>query len=186
MIVFVRRALNPATLDYHPRAATPIWNWFFYAYGISAACDFFGARLLAPPRDRVLGFRAPPLLYTLCAVLLFLLVNIEITDFFSMPGTPALTFQFSGNFARDMSYSMAWAVFALGLLLIGIAKKAASVRYASLALLGAAVLKLFLHDLSQLDQLYRIAAFIMVAIIAMLVSFLYQRFLATTDRGEVV
>jgi uncharacterized membrane protein len=40
-------------------------------------------------------------------------------------------------------------------------------------------LKLFLHDLSELDQLYRIGAFIAVAIIAMLASFLYQRFFAS-------
>jgi uncharacterized membrane protein len=46
-----------------------------------------------------------------------------------------------------------------------------------MALLGFTILKLFLHDLSQLEQLYRIAAFIVVAIIAMLASFLYQRFL---------
>ena len=46
-----------------------------------------------------------------------------------------------------------------------------------MGLLGVTILKLFLHDLSQLEQLYRIAAFVVVAIIAMLASFLYQRFL---------
>ena len=51
-------------------------------------------------------------------------------------------------------------------------------RYAGLALLGLTVAKLFLHDLSQLEQLYRIGAFVIVAIIAILASFLYQRFLA--------
>jgi uncharacterized membrane protein len=45
-------------------------------------------------------------------------------------------------------------------------------------LLGVTVLKLFFHDLSELDQLYRIGAFIAVAVIAILASFLYQRFLA--------
>src|SRR5207249_6877770 len=50
----------------------------------------------------------------------FLLLNIEIADYFSRPDAAALTFQFSGNFARDMSYSIAWALFALLLLIIGI------------------------------------------------------------------
>jgi uncharacterized membrane protein len=106
-------------------------------------------------------------------------VNIEIADYFSAPGAASLTFQFSGNFARDMSYSIAWAIFALLLLIIGIRNAVKPVRYASMGLLGITILKLFLHDLSQLEQLYRIAAFIIVAIIAMVASFLYQRFLNT-------
>ncbi len=35
---FVRLALNPAVLEYHPRAATPIFNWYLYAYGIVTVC----------------------------------------------------------------------------------------------------------------------------------------------------
>jgi uncharacterized membrane protein len=45
-------------------------------------------------------------------------------------------------------------------------------------LLSITVLKLFLNDLWELEQLYRIAAFIAVAVIAILASFLYQRFFA--------
>jgi uncharacterized membrane protein len=61
-------------------------------------------------------------------------------------------------------------------------KHAAPVRYASLGLLSFTVVKLFLHDLSQLDQLYRISAFVVVAVIAILASFLYQRFLGTVEK----
>ncbi|MFN2540660.1 MAG: DUF2339 domain-containing protein [Chthoniobacterales bacterium] len=177
-VVFVRLALNPAVLSYHPRAAVPISNWYLYTYGVATVCLLSAARLLAPARNLVLGWNAPPLLYAIGALLAFLLVNIEIADYFTAPGAATLTFQFSGNFARDMSYSIAWALFALLLLIIGMRKQSASVRYASLALLGVTVLKLFLHDLSQLEQLYRIGAFVIVAVIAILASFLYQRFLA--------
>ena len=45
------------------------------------------------------------------------------------------------------------------------------------ALLVATLAKLFLHDLSSLNQLYRIGAFIGVAIILIVASFVYQRFL---------
>ena len=48
---FVRLAFNPAVLEYHPRSATPIFNWYLYAYGIVTVCLFAGARLLAPPRN---------------------------------------------------------------------------------------------------------------------------------------
>jgi hypothetical protein len=182
VIVFARLALNPAVLSYHPHAAFPILNWYLYTYGVATVCLFVAARFLAPPRQLVLGSNVLPLLYTLGTVLAFLLVNIEIADYFSTSGTVALTFQFSGNFARDMSYSIAWALFALLLLIIGMRKHAASVRYASLGLLGVTIVKLFFHDLSQLDQLYRISAFVVVAIIAMVASFLYQRFLGAAEK----
>jgi hypothetical protein len=183
IVVFARLALNPAVLSYHPRAAFPIFNWYLYTYAIATVCLFAAARLLAPPHHRVLGHNALPLLYTLGIVLAFLIVNIEIADYFSVPGAPALTFQFAGNFARDMSYSIAWASFALLMLIVGMRKEIAAVRYAGLGLLGITVIKLFFHDLSQLDQLYRISAFVVVAIIAMVASFLYQRFLGAAEKA---
>ena len=176
---FVRLALNPAVLEYHSRSATPILNWYLYAYGLVTICLFAGAWLLAPPRHEVLRTNAPPILTGLGAVLAFLLVNIEIADYFSEPGS-TLTFQFSGSFARDMTYSIAWAVFALVLLVAGIARRVRAPRYAGLGLLSVTILKLFLHDLARLDQLYRIGAFVAVAAIAMLASFAYQRFYAAS------
>ncbi len=176
---FVRLALNPAVFGYHARSDTAIFNWYLYSYGIVTICLFVGAWLLAPPRNQVLSVNAPPILTGLGTVLAFLLVNIEIADYFSEPGS-TLTFQFSGNFARDMTYSIAWSVFALVLLVFGIARRTRAPRYAGLGLLGVTILKLFFHDLARLDQLYRIGAFVAVAAIAMLGSFAYQRFYAAS------
>jgi uncharacterized membrane protein len=182
LVVFARLALNPAVLSYHPRSAVPILNWYLYTYGTAIVAMGAAACFLAPPRNIVLQTNALSVLYSLATILAFFLLNIEIADYFSAPGTDVLTFQFSGNFPRDMSYSMAWAMFALILLIVGIRRDSKPVRYASLALLAVTLLKLFLHDLSQLDQLYRIAAFIVVAIIAMAASFLYQRFLGAAAK----
>ena len=176
---FVRLAFNPAVLEYHPRSETAIFNWYLYAYGIVTVGLFAGAWLLAPPRQRILNVNAPPILTGLGTVLAFLLVNIEIADYFSELGS-TLTFQFSGSFARDMTYSIAWALFSLVLLVTGIAKRARAPRYAGLGLLSVTILKLFFHDLANLDQLYRIGAFVAVAVIAMLASFAYQRFYAAS------
>jgi uncharacterized membrane protein len=181
VIAFVRLAFNPAVLEYHRRAAMPIFNWYLYAYGLVAISLFAGAKLLAPPRHLVLRSNVRPVLATLGTVLAFLLLNIEIADFFSAPGS-TLTFEFRGNFARDMTYSIAWALFALVLLVAGIAKKVPAARYAAIGLLGVTLLKLFLHDLAQLAQLYRIGAFIGVAVIAMLASFLFQKFFSASKR----
>ena len=181
VIAFVRLAVNPAVLEYHARAAFPVFNWYFYTYGIVTVALFLGAKLLAPPRNLVMQTNAPPILASLGVVLAFLLLNIEIADYFSAPGV-ALTFEFSGNFARDMSYSIGWALFALGLLVYGIVKNISFARYAAMGLLCVTLVKLFFHDLAQLGQLYRIGAFISVAAIAMLASFAYQKFFSATAK----
>ncbi len=181
-IVFVRLALNPAVLSYHARSAVPIWNWYLYTYGLALAACFAGGWMLAPPRHKLGALNACAALFTFGTILLFLLVNIQIADFFATG--PTLTFDFSGNLARDMTYSIAWALFALGLLLVGMNRQLAPVRYAGIALFVITLLKLFLHDLAQLDQLYRIGAFLAVAVLLIGASFLYQRFLAVEEKGE--
>ena len=122
------------------------------------------------------------MLYSLGTILAFLLLNIEIADYFAEG--PNLTFQFSGNFARDMTYSIAWGLFAIGLLSAGILQGVRPARYAGVALLGVTLLKLFFHDLSRLSELYRIGAFVGVAVISILAAVLYQRFFAAALRKE--
>lgn len=179
-VAFVRLALNPAVLTYHARGDLPILNWYLYAYGVVIAALFIGARLLAPPHHLIYQSNARSILSVFGTILSFLLLNIQIADYFTAPGASTLIFQFSGDFGRDMTYSIAWAAFALGLLVVGIWKRLPPARYAALTLLSVTLLKLFIHDLSRLSQLYRIGAFIGVAIIAMLASFLYQRFFIRT------
>ncbi|HMD62140.1 MAG TPA: DUF2339 domain-containing protein, partial [Opitutaceae bacterium] len=185
VVVFVRLALNPAVLEYHVRGATPVLNWYLYAYGLAIASLFTGARLLARPRQEVFGVNAQPLMYALGVILSFLLLNIEIADYFTPPGARTLTFQFSGNFARDMSYTIGWALFALGLLAAGIRWRQRSVRYAAIGLLSAALLKLFFHDLARLEALYRVGALFAVAVVAILASFAYQRFLPSNEKNPI-
>jgi uncharacterized membrane protein len=171
----IRLTLNPTVFEYHARAGTPILNWYLYTYTAVAACQFLAARLLAPPRNTVLDLNLPPLFAGAGTILLFLLMNIEISDFYS-EGT-SLTFEFTGSFARDITYTIAWALFALALLLVGIRRGLTVVRYAGLGLLGTALAKLFFHDLFEIGQLYRIGALAVVAVIALVASVLYQRFL---------
>lgn len=183
VVAFARLALNPKVLSYHLRSDTPIFNWYLYAYGVAIACLFIGARLLAPPRERVLGCNGPIVLNTLGTVLTFLLLNIEIADYFSAAGS-TLTFQFAGNLARDLAYTVGWALFALALLVAGIWRRSRAARYAAIALLSVTLLKLFFHDLSELGQLYRVGALVVVAVVAIVASFLYQRFVPSEKSRE--
>jgi len=179
---FVRLALNPAVLQYQTRGETAILNWQLYAYSLSALALFAAARWLNPPNDYWKKINLRGLFCALGGILLFLLLNIEIADVFTPAGQRSITFDFDGNFARDMTYTIAWAMFALVLLIIGIWQRNAPTRYAGIGLLAVALLKLFLHDLANIESIYRIGALIVVAIIALAASFLYQRFL-TDDKS---
>jgi uncharacterized membrane protein len=179
-IAFVRLALNPAVFQYNLRSGLPIWNWYFYTYGLVIVSCFVGGYMLKPPRHQVGALNACAALFSGGTILLFLLLNIEIADFFSTG--PTLIFEFSGNLARGMIYSIAWALFALGLLLVGMHRQLPPVRYAGIALFVVTLAKLFLFDLAQLDQLYRIGAFMAVAVLLIGSSYLYQRFLAVEEK----
>ncbi len=181
-IAFVRLALNPAVFDYHPRTQVPVFNWYLYSYGIGAVCLALTARLWRPREERVLQQRVSSTMLALSTILGFLLLNIEIADYFSTGST--LTFQFSGNLARDMTYSLAWAMFAFVLLLAGVRFVSKAARFASLGLLLVTAVKVFLHDLWQLGQLYRVASLVGLAVFLIVVSFLYQRLLSPSTSSE--
>ena len=178
---FARLAVNPAVLTYQPRSEMPILNWHLYTYGLAALALFAGARWLRPPHHRLGEVNARAALFAGGGILLFLLLNIEIADFFTAPGTRFIAFEFSGHFARDMTYSIAWALFAFALISLGLWRDLRGARYAGLGLLAVTLLKLFFHDLAAIGNVYRIAALLAVAVIALAASFLYQRFF---DRSQ--
>jgi len=181
--VFIRLALNPAVLSYHPRSPVPVWNWYLYTYLAAAACCFGAARLLQA-RDGELDGTLPRLSRVLPgtgAVLLFLLLNIEIADGFSTG--PALTFNLlHGSLAQDLSYTLGWALFAVVMLAAGIAARNRLTRLAAILLLTVTVLKTFLHDLSRLEGLYRVGSFVGLALSLALVAVILQKFVLR--RGE--
>lgn len=174
--VFARLILNPAVLHYAPRSETPLFNWILAAYGLATLCCFAGMRLLAPPRDRPLGVNAPALLAVFGTILAFALVNFEIADYFT-PADSWVRLEFSGNFARDIAYTIAWALFALVMIIIGMRRRLRAARYAALALLAVTYGKLFFHDMSQLETVYKMVVFLVVSVVTLAASFLFQRFL---------
>ncbi|MBK9138770.1 MAG: DUF2339 domain-containing protein [Verrucomicrobia bacterium] len=106
----------------------------------------------------------------------FLLLNIQIADWFSTGRN--LTVEFNASFGQDMTYSLAWGLYAFMLLSIGFRADARAARYAGMGLLVVTIVKLFLHDLWRLGGLYRIGSLIGLALVLIVVSFIYQRFLA--------
>ena len=86
--------------------------------------------------------------------------------------------QFAGNFAQAMTVTIVWSLYALSLIAWGLWKRARGARWAGVGLMGISLIKLFLFDLAGIGSLYRIAVMIIVALIALAASFLYQKFAA--------
>ena len=175
-IAFARFALNPVVFTDYERSGAAILNWHLYAYGLVAAAQFFGGNWFTDPAGRWGKVPARGMLFAFGGILLFLLLNIEIADYFTRPGDRCVAFQFAGDFQRDMTYSIGWGLFSLGLLGIGIWKKSPGARYVGIGLLVVTLLKLFLHDLWELALIYRVVAFIGVGVIAFFASFIYLKF----------
>jgi uncharacterized membrane protein len=182
--VFIRLA-NSSILTYQPRSELAIWNWYLYAYLVSAAALILGGWLLSKTKDQLFSpwLRVSRLLLAGGVILLFILLNIEIADFYSTG--EVITFNFSAGLAQDMTYTLGWAVFAVVLLAAGIVIRSQSARIASLALLVITILKCFVHDLARLGGLYRVASFVGLAICLALVALVLQKFvLSARKEGE--
>jgi hypothetical protein len=182
--VFVRLALNPEVFHYEPHGAMRIWNWYLYTYLICAAAFLLGGRVLLKTNDTVLP-RLPKvssLLPSGAVILLFLLLNIEIADYFATG--PTITFDFSSSIlARDLTYTLGWAVFAVALLGAGIITHSKPGRIAAIILLSVAMLKCGLFDLWRLGGLYRVGSLVGIAFCALLITVALQRFVLTSRSG---
>ncbi len=77
--------------------------------------------------------------------------------------------------AKQLSLSVIWAVYGGAMLVIGFWRKNRLLRMMALVLLVLAIAKVFLWDLRSLDNAYRIIAFIVLGVILLVVSFLYQQ-----------
>ncbi|UFX47322.1 DUF2339 domain-containing protein [Bradyrhizobium sp. 41S5] len=79
--------------------------------------------------------------------------------------------------AEQYTYSIAWLMFGVVLLGIGIVVNSQRARLASAAVIGLTILKAFLVDMSTLTGVYRALSFMCLGIVLVAIGWLYQRIL---------
>jgi len=179
--------------DGYETSSRVLVNWMSWGTLVPAASLLFAALVLHPleverarPFERVIYKGGRPLASGLCGLacvaVVFAWINLSIYDWFSAADESHLRLDFRRYPARDLSLSIAWTVYALALLAIGMAKRLSGLRWVSLAVLVVALGKVFLHDLGQLEGLYRVFSLSGLGISLLVVSLLYQRFVF--PRGE--
>lgn len=183
--VTLRLVANEAVLGYYPRPDWRILNWLFYTYLVPAGAMLAAARILAAdevtrarPLERLLYARGYPvgaIGTALAAIAIgFVWVNLAIADWFATGDT--LRIAFARMPARDLATSLAWALYALGLLTAGVRIGSGGLRWLSLGLMLVTAVKVFLYDLGELEDLYRVASLLGLAASLIAISFAYQRF----------
>jgi uncharacterized membrane protein len=180
--VFVRLAMNPDVLQYAPRGSMRIFNWYLYTYLICAAAILVAGWWLSRTDDRIAGgLRSSHVLPAAGVILLFLLLNIEIADFYATG--PTIVFRFGSTVAQDLTYTIGWLMFGMGLLAAGISLVTRPARVAAVALIAVTTFKCFLYDLGSLEGLHRVASFVGLAISLALVSLALQKFVLAKPRS---
>jgi len=181
-VVFARLALNPAVLVYEPRGLR-VFNWYLYAYAICAAAMFAAAWWLSPTDDRMVWLpRVSHVLSAAAVILLFLLLNIEIADFYATGREVA--FRFGATLAQDLTYTIGWLVFGMLLLTGGIYLQNQPARIAAVALTAVTAFKAFLYDMGSLGGLYRVGSLVGLAVSLSLVALALQKFVLQPSEGH--
>jgi uncharacterized membrane protein len=124
-------------------------------------------------------------------VLALIALTLEASDFFSRQ--LAEWYQIRGQaaykeiqqiqIARNFSYSAIWLIYGAGLMMVGFWKQSAFVRWQALVLIAITIGKVFLVDVSELQQGYRILSFIALGAVLMAISFVYHRDWLKLSRG---
>jgi len=111
-------------------------------------------------------------LYVLSNLLTVVLITTEISFYWQMrEDTDA-----AARLARSVSVSVAWAVYGTALIVVGIVRRYAPIRYLAIALLALTIVKAFVYDLSMLGGIYRIIGFVGLGVLLLLGAWLYQRY----------
>ncbi len=111
-------------------------------------------------------------------VLIFTLLTGETIDFFRKKMLAPQSYEMKEQTinAMQMSLSLVWLLYSIALMIVGIWKRTRGMRIISIVVFSVTILKIFIYDLSFLQTLYRIFSFIVLGIILLGVSYLYQRY----------
>ncbi|MGB9071372.1 MAG: DUF2339 domain-containing protein [Terriglobales bacterium] len=76
---------------------------------------------------------------------------------------------------RDFTYSALWMAYGAMLMIVGFWRRSAFVRWQALVLIAFTIGKVFVYDVSELDRGYRIVSFMVLGVLLLAISFVYQR-----------
>ncbi len=145
-------------------------NLRFVTFAVLAASLFVAAKLLFEPVGRRTA-------YVLGHVIVLVAIGLEIA------GWTERSIAYEERFEiASVSISIMMAIYGLMLVAVGVMRRSAVDRILGLALMGIVVLKLYLSDVWLLGRAFRVAAFLGLGVLLLLVSFVYSRYRSVIER----
>ncbi len=171
--------------NFHP--AHLIANARFSTYLIAIAAVAWSVSLAQRDQDEELAAThriAAAIGIVAINVLLLVALNFEVHDYFQreievLHRTPNRVLAWSDlrqlRIARDFGYSALWMAYGAAMMWIGFWRRSAFLRWQALILMAVTIVKVFVYDVSELDKGYRILSFVILGVLLLAVSFIYQR-----------
>jgi len=133
------------------------------------------------------GKRAAALATIAFNVLALYALSLEIADYYNRAMAANLRSPYGAwdparaasrrslRIAESFSYSALWMAYGALLMMVGFWRRSAFVRWQALFLIAITIIKVFVYDVSELDRGYRIVSFIVLGVLLLAISFVYQR-----------
>ena len=153
----------------------PFLNLHFLAFGLVIALMLGSAwwhRRVRPEPSRFETYVIPGLLVGANVVALWGL-TLEAVHYFDARADRLGADAFG---AQQLSLTVLWAVYAVGIIGVGIARQSSRIRLAGMALLAVPLIKLFGFDVFLLEREYRVAAFVTLGVLMLGTGLAYQRY----------
>ncbi len=171
-----------ALITINPAASlTPVFNQRFATYCVAiAVCAFAGwvamrARTTDDPAEVVFWSQLAAGSVLAVNALILIAGSLEIHSYWwNLPGSGGQDFA-QYRIHEQFSYSAWFMLFGAILLAVGFWRRSSFLRWQALFLLALAIAKVFLVDMSELSQGYRILSFLGLGALLLAVSFAYQR-----------
>ena len=154
------------TTNYVPKNIVPVFNLhsltaFLAIAGFFLVFYWFYSRPGAADREKIIWPAA-----VLGTGLALWQVSREVVS---------LVYYFKSGLQNSFAVSLSWAILAIVIMGVGMARDIKGFRFISLALFGLTVSKIMLFDLSNLAMVFRVIILLLVGAILVGVSFAYQR-----------
>jgi uncharacterized membrane protein len=165
---------DTSTLFFNSRMLT-----YGVAIAILALVAWFGAKRKDEP-----GRQAAALALICLNVLALVALSREVSDYYThqQAALPHERYQDWASspwrrlhIAEAFTSSALWMAYGAMLMIVGFWRRSAFVRWQALFLIAATIVKVFVYDVSELDRGYRIVSFIVLGMLLLAISFVYQK-----------
>lgn len=164
------------TLIFNARMGT-----YAVAIAVLGAMAWYGQR-----REDELGRQGTTIAVIALNVLALMALSHEVADYYSrqqaaiLPNANSQGYSSYENrrslqLAEGLTYSALWMGYGAMLMIVGFWRRSAFIRWQALVLIAVTIVKVFVYDFSELDRGYRIVSFIVLGVLLLAISFVYQR-----------